>query len=58
MAFKRSGVRSSLAPPNQYDPNRYPIGDEFGFFVSIKRRGSELIDIVIIDIVTYTGLYS
>ena len=36
MAFKRSGVRLPLSPPNQYNPNLYPIGDGFGFIVYIE----------------------
>ena len=36
MAFKRSAVRSRLSPPNQYNPNLLPIGDGFGFIVSIE----------------------
>jgi len=36
MAFKRSAVQSRLSPPNQYNPNLYPIGNGFGFIVYIE----------------------
>ncbi len=36
MAFKRSAVRSRLSPPDQYNPNLLPIGDGFGFIVSVE----------------------
>ena len=29
-------VRTLPAPPNQYNPNLYPIGDGFGFIVYIE----------------------
>ena len=35
-ASVRSRVRSPSGPPNQYNPNLYPIGDGFGFIVYIE----------------------
>ena len=39
MAFKRSGVRLPLSPPNSINPNFVIIGDMFGFSVYTGRAG-------------------
>ena len=37
MAFKRSAVRSRLSPPNQKNPNLFPVGEGFGFFILFEQ---------------------